>query len=200
MTAKDRDMVKHLMPSIINFSSSNELQFAVGEANAAYGHLLKRFQRYIALVEGKFVVIVDDLAADEIRKIEWLMHYEGKAAEDPSGIIKLSNGNARLDVQFLRPTRQDNRVVSFENHQTSYQATREITRQSNRFISIRPLHRKQVYRFIALAIPYRNNEPPTYTADVLSESEKQLKLRVTLNNIIYHIQYDFESDVVAVSN
>ena len=177
--------------TLLNFSTSDELQFMVGEANSAYDNLLKRFLRYIALVEGKFVIIVDDLAANEIRKIEWLMHYAGNAIEDQSGVFKINNGKARLDVQFLRPSRQDNRVVSFENHETSYQATREITRQTNRFISLRPLHRQQTFRFIALAIPYGDNEQPTYAAEVLSENEKYLKIRVLLNNVTYQTYIRF---------
>jgi hypothetical protein len=144
------------------------------------------------------VIIVDDIAANEMRKIEWLMHYDGKAEEEQSGIFNISNGDAQLDMKFLRPTRQDNRVVSFESHETSYQATREITRQGNRFISIRPLHQQQEYRFIALAIPYRNNEDPTYSADVLSESEENLNLSVTLNGSVYQLSLDFSSNTIVL--
>ncbi len=178
---------------IIKFSTTPELQFAIGEVHAAYKDLLSGFYRYIALVDSQLVIIVDDISAREIRKLEWLMHYAGEASEDKSGIFRIANGQAHLDIQFLRPSKEENRVISFENHQTSYKATREITTQNNRFISIRPLHRQKDYRFIAVAFPYRNQEIPDYSATVLSESERHLKLEVIVNDTVYQLLIDFEA-------
>ena len=75
-----------------NISTSKDLQFVFGKADAAYGKLLTKFHRYLTLVDCKFVVIVDDLTSEEIRKIEWLMHYDGEVSEDQSGIFNIANG------------------------------------------------------------------------------------------------------------
>jgi hypothetical protein len=183
---------------IIKFSTSSQLQFAVGEANTAYGDLLSKFHRYMALVDSQVVIIVDDVSAREIRKLEWLMHYTGEASEDSSGVFRIANGEARLDIQFLRPSKEENRVISFENHETSYKATREITTQNNRFISIRPLHRQKDYRFIAIAFPYRSDKSSVYSTKVLLESEKHLKLEVIVNHTVYRLVIDFMSQNVSL--
>ena len=145
----------------------------------------------MVLVDSQLVIIVDDISAREIRKLEWLMHYAGEASEDTSGVFRIANGEARLDVKFLRPSKEENRVISYQNHQTSYKATREITTQENRFISIRSLHRQKDYRFIAVALPYPNQEIPDYSATILSESERNLKLEVIVNHTVYRLSIDF---------
>jgi hypothetical protein len=178
---------------IINFSSTKNTQFAVGEADAAYGNLLNKFFRYITLIDGKFVVIVDDIKANGLRKLEWLMHYAENTEESVNGVFKVSNENAKLDIQFLRPSKADNRIVSFERHETSYKATRETTTQVNQFISITPLHRQHNYRFIAVAIPYCLKEPPIYTTEIMDESEDILRIKVELNGTTHLLTFKFDS-------
>ena len=77
--------------------------------------------------------------------------------------------------------------------------TLTVLMTNNRFISIRPLHRQQEYRFIALAFPSRNNENPSYTAEVLSESKEYLNLRVMLDNTIYQLLIDFISNTIVLT-
>ncbi len=178
---------------IINFKSSPELQFAIGEADNAYGDLLNTFRRYITLIDNKFVVIVDDIKADNFRQLEWLMHYEGQVSENPEGIFQIINENARLDVQFLHPAKQDNRVICFEQHETTYKATRTSTTQFNRFVSIRPLHRQQNYRFVVVAIPYQEGEKPRYLSQIISESEKDIKLKISINGFSTILVFDIDS-------
>jgi len=178
---------------IINFKSTPGLQFAVGEADNAYGDLLNTFRRYIALIDEKFVVIVDDIKADSVRQLEWLMHYEGQISENPSGIFKIINEDARLEVRFLHPAKQDNRIVSFEQHETTYKATRTSTTQFNRFVSIRPLHRQKNYRFVVVAIPYQEGKRPQYASQIMSESEEEIKLKVSVNGFSVILMFNFDS-------
>ncbi len=182
---------------IVNFKSTPGLQFAVGEADDVYGDLLKAFRRTIALVNGQFVVIVDDIKADTIRQLEWLMHYQGKISEDSSGTFRITNKGAGLDMLFLRPAKQDNRVVSYEQHETTYKATRQSTTQVNRFVSVRPLHRQKNYRFVVVAIPYQEGAAPDYSAFIVSESEKAIRLKVSIDTVSTLLKIDFDSCSVA---
>jgi hypothetical protein len=176
---------------IINFASSPNFQFAVGEANTAYGGLLDKFHRYITLVENKVVVIVDDVKANGIHQLEWLMHYDKDIVKNLDGTFTVSHKNARLDVQFLRPSQQDNRIVSLESHETTYKATREFTKQTNQFVSVQPLHKQQEYRFIVALFPYHENESITCSAKVIKELENSLKIKIDHNGAAYELQYDF---------
>jgi hypothetical protein len=184
---------------IFNFSSTKNMQYAVGEANAAYGNLLNKFHRYIALIDGKFLILVDDIKSTELRKLEWLMHYSDFAKESNDGVFKISNQNANLDFIFLRPSKAENRIISFERHETSYKATRETTTQINKFISISPLHRQKNYRFIAAAFPYNAKEFSDYSTKILSESEDRLKIRVEMDGTTYSVTVNFVSNIVEFS-
>jgi len=183
---------------IINFVSTENFQYVVGQADSAYGNLLNSFHRYIALIENQFMVIVDDVCATEPRKLEWLFHYCEEVEEATTGLFKISNAEVNLDLLFMRPTNANNRIVRFERHETRYQATRETTTQWNNFISISPLHRQKNYRFIVVAFPYRLNEVPAYSAEISSESEAECALEIRYEKTKYNLSINFAASVISI--
>ena len=185
---------------IINFSSRPNLQFAVGEANSAYGDVLNKFHRYITMVDGKMVVVVDEVKANGSQQLEWLMHYDKNISKNEDGTFTVSNNKTRLDVQFMRPSQLDNRIVNFESHETTYTATRETTQQTNNFVSIQPLHKQKDYRFIVALFPYQEQTKPVYSAKVIKESVDDLIVKIELYNDVYELLYDFKHHTVEQIN
>ncbi len=181
---------------IIAFQSAPELQYAASEADSAYGDLLEGFRRYVVLLDSSFALIVDDVAADSLRRLEWLMHGAGQFSEDAAGVFHLTNDPASLDVQFLRPTKAENRVVSFAQNESSFAAAYKTSTQVNRYLSICPLHRQKKYRFIVLVISYRAESPPSYSANVEAESDTGLVLAINVNGRPFSLRVDLETNVV----
>ena len=182
---------------IINFLTESNLQWTIAEAHRAYGDLLDKFTRYFAFVDNKALVIVDDISASDVRKMEFLLHYQGQIKENQNGQFLLENENAFMDICFLKPQKQDNRTVEFINSQTSYQATSETCNETVQYISVRPLHRQQNYKFITVLVPFRQ-EPILKKAEILSENDNQVQITIQLNKQNFVLVFNLAEQHISI--
>jgi len=106
--------------SIPFFATSREVDYAMGDASAAYSaSLLSRFHRHLIYVKPDVLVMIDDLrAARQARTFQWLLHSHswgdeasvtcnGEALEvggaAARGPIRIARGDERLRISFLHP-------------------------------------------------------------------------------------------------
>lgn len=182
---------------ILSFQAAPDIQTAVLAADSAYSGLVTRFRRYFTVLAGKSVLVVDDIEATGLRKLEWLANYQEQAEELPDGMLQVKNDSVYLAIDFLRPAVTEARVVTFSRSVTGYSATYQNTGQSHAWLSVRPLHRQKHYRFIAVLTPYRDAKPG-YTAQVLAESADQLSLAVVMAERVFRIEFDFTAGRIQV--
>ncbi len=175
---------------ILSFDMQPSKQTAVLEADSAYGRLLSRFRRYSTVLAGRAVIVVDDIRAEGLRKLEWLANYRQHAEEIHDGLLLVKNDSVHLAIDFLRPAATEARVITFSRSVTGYDATYTKAGLAHSWFSVRPLHRQKQYRFVTVLMPYRESRP-FYTARILSESEEQLTLVVDLQERSFTIEYDF---------
>jgi hypothetical protein len=92
---------------IVAFSSNGSFGYVCGEAENAYGDLLNKCRRHLALVRPATLILVDDLHAPEPSTFEWLLHAFERFEIDPSGgehSITSRRGGASLTGQLYAST------------------------------------------------------------------------------------------------
>ncbi|MDP6778401.1 MAG: heparinase II/III family protein [Candidatus Latescibacteria bacterium] len=67
---------------IASFEPGPEVDIAVGDAAAAYAGSLTAFFRALAFVKPDLLLVYDQVAADELRLLEWLFQHTGTAEGD----------------------------------------------------------------------------------------------------------------------
>ncbi len=76
--------------------------FAAGNATRLYEGA-RKFVRYVAFVDGQYVVCLDDLAAVPPGDFEWRLHKGGRWNQSGPGRFAVTDGGVGLDVAFLAP-------------------------------------------------------------------------------------------------
>lgn len=82
------------------------LDYICGDATAAYGPLLKRYERRVAFLKGPqpIIVIYDDLVAASPATFQFMLHGLAEFDVDAqAGALKLSRPKAGLVVRYLSP-------------------------------------------------------------------------------------------------
>lgn len=161
----------------MRFQSAAGFSYAVAEADKAYPSLLHRFHRFFVLHRG-VVLLLDDVEADRPRQLEWLYHYETNIAEQQDGTYVIANGDARAQLLCLRPAANEDRIAKLVDSQSRYTASDGPCVRSNRYLSVRPLHRQQGYRALTVIIPFRENRPPDYAFNILKETDAEVLLQM----------------------
>jgi hypothetical protein len=59
---------------IVDFRSGQSFGYVCGEAENAYGDLLRRWRRHLLLIRPSVLVLVDDIAAPSPATFQWLLH------------------------------------------------------------------------------------------------------------------------------
>lgn len=98
--------------------------FAVRGDASEYYDGVRRAVRWLAVVDDRYVVICDYLAADQARRFEWLMHSGAQWREvAPNGWL-LVQEDEQLHLQFAYPTELSARVE--EDHREGSDAMRLV--------------------------------------------------------------------------
>ncbi len=93
---------------IIAFSAGNgepgSLDYAAGDATAAYGGRLNKFVRHVYYQRPHDFLLVDELEAPRPVRFDWLLHsYEEMEIDREAATVTVARGKARLTVEFLSP-------------------------------------------------------------------------------------------------
>lgn len=85
---------------------TDQLDYVMGDATAAYDGRLKRFQRHIALVKGErpIIVIYDDLSANEPSTFQFMLHALTEFKLDAEhSTLEAQRPKAGVQVRYLSP-------------------------------------------------------------------------------------------------
>ena len=88
---------------ILDFHTSEHLDYVSGEASRAYAGKLERFTRRILFVKPDAVLIFDTLCAPEPAQFEWRLHAPVEMDVRNQRDIRVVNGAAACRVSFLWP-------------------------------------------------------------------------------------------------
>jgi hypothetical protein len=89
---------------IARFLIDSDYDYALGDATAAYGGRLKRFQRHVIHVRPGMFVLIDDLEASQPVAFEWWLHaLEEMKIDRAAREVLVHRGDARLKASFVEP-------------------------------------------------------------------------------------------------
>ncbi|MEC5388185.1 heparinase II/III family protein [Uliginosibacterium sp. H3] len=84
--------------------SGDRFSFVTGDAKAAYAGLATKALRHIFFVDRRYFVMLDEVAAPQESKFQWLLHAREEMGLDPdNNRIAMAKGIARLDTLLLSP-------------------------------------------------------------------------------------------------
>ncbi|HUW57643.1 MAG TPA: DUF4962 domain-containing protein [Planctomycetota bacterium] len=89
---------------ITHFAHTDEIDYTVGDAQAAYGNLLERFDRHVVFLRPNLFVIFDDVIATGPSTIDWLLHAPQPIEVDEAArVIETRNGASFARIHLRGP-------------------------------------------------------------------------------------------------
>ena len=137
-------------------------------------------------------MIFDDITSDNLHSFQWALHVEGQADGEICD-LRVTNGPAGFDLNFLLPCRDKGWVAEERRRQVSYcnSNTGKIETKLNHYYAFSPIHRTTRQRFLAAISLYPTKERDLFlwTTDleqagenriILSAQRKDQKLQICL--------------------
>ncbi len=77
------------------FEEENGCVRITGDASQAYGNLLSKFTRNIIIVDSKYILLIDEIEANNEQKVQWIFHTSGDVIVSDNG-LKFKQKRANL--------------------------------------------------------------------------------------------------------
>lgn len=158
---------------IVDFQLGAEADYLVGDATAAYGKRLERYERHVLFVKPDLIVIYDDLAAAEPATFQFMLHsLEPFAIQPEPARLSLKRPKAGLEAQYLSP-----QPISFRQWDGfEPKPDREFPNQFHVEASTQSKHRE--IGMLTVLVPHRSNAQAEWQAERV-ESPTALGARIT---------------------
>ena len=89
---------------VTHFAHTAEIDYTVGDAQAAYGNRLERFDRHVVFLRPNLFVLFDDIVATEPGTVDWLLHApEPFRIDEDARTVETENGPACARVHLFEP-------------------------------------------------------------------------------------------------
>ena len=90
---------------IVKTESNSSFDYIIGDAQNIYKPQarLQKYLRHFLYIKPDFVVILDELKAEQPSKFEWLMHTDGNIAKLENNKYTITNDDVLMDINFLYP-------------------------------------------------------------------------------------------------
>jgi hypothetical protein len=161
-----------------------EWDYCVGDATAAYGGRLTRFQRHVAFVKsggnssqtGPVIVLYDDLEAKVPSTFQFMLHALKEFQVDESKArLVVEQPQAGVEVQYLSPTE-----VAFRQWDGfTPPPSREFPNQWH--VEAGTVQKQPGLAMLTVIVPYRSGQRPKWTAERI-ESDAAVGLRMICGN------------------
>lgn len=168
---------------IVKFESNDLYDYSLGDAAPAYKGLLKKFNRHIMHIKPGIFVLVDELEAPAPVKYEWWLHSLSEMKiSDENKTIHISQGNARLKVQFLQTGKLNfNQIKGFPDAPPEHG-------EPDHWHSIASTDIKSTRTtYITLLVPYKSDMEPAVTVENLVEKANEVSLVLTTGGKKYFV-------------
>jgi hypothetical protein len=168
----------------ITVFESNELyDYTVGDATKAYKGSLNKFLRHVIHLKPGVFILFDELEAPKPVKFEWWLHSLSSMNFDSMNkMINISQGKARLKVQFLQSGKMD-----FQQIKGFPDAPPEHGEPDHYHLIASPSGKNTSVKFIALLLPYKQNQLPNVTIDQLIEKTDEISMIVNFEAKRFHV-------------
>ncbi len=149
------------LATIRSFFGSPGYVSVCGDATQAYwkGLGLKKFLRHAMFIDGRLLVLYDEVATDKPRRYDWLLHGSNPFAARGAGVFVSAGKRARLFVRMLRPTDIEYVAEPFLVRRGAvYHADGHVTIPkkgfpSGQWLKITPKGRRAAQEFVTVLVP-----------------------------------------------
>lgn len=173
---------------VVSFENRDVYDYILGDATQAYMGLLNKFQRHVIHIRPGVYVIYDDLEAPEPVTFEWWLHALSKMSvnESKKSII-ISEGNARLKVNFLQsgklnfnqfsvfPDPPENRGDSTPEYKDQWHITASTVSKGTKA------------QFITVLVPFKKDKEPDISVGKLVEEINNVSFELNIDGKKYFI-------------
>lgn len=174
LTWFDRKTVLNARASsaILKAESHTDFDYIIGDAGSIYPESagLIRFYRHLIYIKPDFIIIVDELKANDAALFEWLLHTESDIGKHNNNYCMVKNGDVVMDAHFLLPER----VTTTVNGRI-LKISPEIT---NKALIVTVLHPRRIADTISSASveSYQNSMLELFIQDGRQKKKIQLDL------------------------
>lgn len=145
-------------------------------------HFSRNYRHFLWV--GNVILIFDDLRTHESGRIQWLLHYEGKAEKRDGGFL-LSKGRARALVRTLFP---ENLTVTEEEGLADHKPDVKVA-----YLSFSPREETRQTKFVTAILPLAEGEEDVPRLERL-EGPEMLGVRILENGTVTEVYLNLRAD------
>lgn len=87
--------------TFLDWRENKNLRMVLGEADSAFGESVRRFRRHAVMVDGKYIVVLDEIAAKDAVSVSFQVHTPGDIEKKDNRAI-LKGIKSSLHLLFVR--------------------------------------------------------------------------------------------------
>ncbi|MGH9666068.1 MAG: hypothetical protein ACRD9L_16715, partial [Bryobacteraceae bacterium] len=161
------------------------VKYIYADATGPMARYLVRNYRHWLWVDDA-ILIFDDLESHEDGVFDWLLHYEGTAAQEGSRVA-LTNGSARARIQFLEPADLEARELQ---GLAEHDPDRKIP-----YLAFRTRQPARVQKFITAILPYpADASQGAATVQSAPAGENSLGVRIERGSMVTDVYLNLQAD------
>ncbi len=182
---------------IVAFRSTPWFGYVCGDATAAYGDCLNRFQRHVLLIRPSLVCIVDDLVAPQSSQFQWLMHAaERLELDEETQTLVSRRGPASMTVRLVTPgdflfTQTDAWPL---DPKTGFPTASRPLPTTLWHFTAETRQRTPRRRIAAVMVVRENDEDPQYEIVARSKSTMEVRTETIGGDAVVKVHLDAEAD------
>ncbi len=162
------------------------IDYACGDASKAYSGKLTKYLRHVLFLRPDYFVLLDEVAAPEPSRFDWLLHaWEKMEVDEQANRAVISKGDARLSAEWVRPGKLD------------FSQTDQFSTPSDK-----PEHVNQWHLTASTTVPARSQEFVTVLRPYKAADEgRQPRVeRIDLPGVVgTRVRYDGDIDTVLLN-
>ena len=185
---KGQEGVAAAKGKVVTFENRDIYDYILGDATKAYMGLLNKFQRYVIHIRPGVFVIYDDLEAPEPVTFEWWLHALSKMSvnESEKSII-VSEGNARLKVNFLQSGKLNFDQFTVFPDPPEYRGEGRRPYKDQWHLTASTVSKSTKAKFITVLVPFKKDKEPNISFGNLVEDVNKVTVELNIDGKKYYI-------------
>lgn len=138
---------------IVDFQSNEHIDYVKADASQAYPGTLERFIRHVVHIHPGLFVLYDEVNSKHEHHYEWWLHALSEMDDQPEqGRITISQGDARLRVQFIEPAEVNMTQMK------GFPDPPEYGEPDQYHVTVTPKGKSKRERFLTVLVPYKHRQ------------------------------------------
>ncbi len=146
--------------SIIKAQSNNTFDYIIGDAENIYKPEtgLKKFLRHFIYLKPDFIIVLDELRAEQPAQFEWLLHTDGNIHSIANNKFLITIDDIVMDIDFLIPQDLSNEI-------------------EQEFLKVYPSNKISDTYILSVMHPRKTSDPPD-SINMVSQQDSVLQMEI----------------------